>query len=485
MEIRFSRLFESPLSKLCALSWLVLAGVFTLEPLGSAVSIAGITSIGLAVLLAITSPMRATYLLPFFVLLGPIIIFRLPGVGSVNGGDIVFLALLFSITLISKTKLTITLSPIFFIFIFLFLGSVIFSPEIGIAFVGFTKTAQFIILAWLTSQLIVTDQQRIYLLLSWVLASSIGALMMLYFWLMLDNNFLVSWAEGVESVVTSESAVGILFRPTYFYTNFGLPLGLSSVFAVWMITSTAINIRRFLKFFLFFCLIIFMVCLGLNNTRAYLLPTAFLVSAILFMYLFKFFKVTTYSIILIVFLSSVFLYDFESIDNETPSLQSALIKRSTDASPVEVRLAVWANAISIQTENLFRFFLVGNGPQSTSRQDSDFMTEIKTHSGGTEGSLDSAIMAFLTDYGLALTVLIIGYVFWWMSGMAVSRDKTTREFCNLYVMLGLIVIFSSIFQQFGVNGAGLVALQLLGFRWGKGTSAVSGRKNNFNTGTIN
>ena len=116
MEIRFSRLFDSRLSKLCALSWLVLAVVFTLEPLSSAVSVVGVTSIGLAVLLAITSPMRATYLLPFFVLLGPIIIFRLPGIGSVNGGDIVSLALLFSITVISKTKLTITLSPIFFIF---------------------------------------------------------------------------------------------------------------------------------------------------------------------------------------------------------------------------------------------------------------------------------------------------------------------------------------------------------------------------------
>ena len=69
--------------------------------------------------------------------------------------------------------------------------------------------------------------------------------------------------------------------------------------------------------------------------------------------------------------------------------------------------------------------------------------------------------------------------------MAVSRDKTTREFCNLYVMLGLIVIFSSIFQQFGANGAGLIALQLLVFRWGKGTSAVTGRMNNFNTGAIN
>ena len=485
MEIRFSRLFDSRLSKLCALSWLVLAVVFTLEPLSSAVSVVGVTSIGLAVLLAITSPMRATYLLPFFVLLGPIIIFRLPGIGSVNGGDIVSLALLFSITVISKAKLTITLSPIFFTFILLFLGSVIFSPEIGSAFVGFIKTAQFIILAWLTSQFIVTDQQRMYLLLSWMLASSIGALMMLCFWLKLDNNFLVSWAAGVESVVTSESAVGILFRPTYFYTNFGLPLALSSVFAAWMITSTAINSNRGLKSVLVFCLIIFMVCLALNNTRAYLLPTAFLVSAILLMYLFKFFKVTTYSIILIVFLSSAFVYDFDSIDNETPSLQSALIERSMETGSVGVRRSVWTNAISIQTENLFRFFLVGYGPQSTFRQDSDLMIEMRTHSGGTEGSLDSAILGFITDYGLALTVLIICYVFWWMSGMAVSRDKSTREFCNLYVMFGLIVIFSSIFQQFGTNGAGLIALQLLCFRWGKGTFAVSGRMNNFNTGAIN
>jgi hypothetical protein len=153
------------------------------------------------------------------------------------------------------------------------------------------------------------------------------------------------------------------------------------------------------------------------------------------------------------------------ISGISSSFLESLTKRSLDFSPVQARLNVWANSFSAMSDETLRFLLIGYGPQSTFRQDSSYMVDMKVG----EGSFDSAYFGFLVDYGMALTLLIIAYLTVWMFGMFKYHNRSSFSLAGLFIMLGIIIIFSMIFQQFGANPAGLIALQILGFKSNRNT----------------
>lgn len=465
MTVGIGMCIQSPLSAACWMAWIGLAVLFCLNPYAGYIVPASFITLALSVLLAFCSPREATYLLPIALLLGPIYAISGPGVGNVNLGDLYSLALLFSLLVISKRRVSLRITPLLMAFVFLLVGSTCFAADVPAAIAGLAKVMQFIVLVWVTQQHIKTDSERVNWFLGWIIAVTIGGMMMLWFWGVLKPSFLLDWSNaGGESESADFLRTDVLFRPSYFYTNFHLPLGMCIVVGVWLILSNVVTLNVATRLFLAFSIPVNLITLILNNTRAIMLPVAVALAVLLVTYAWRALNSARGRIRLIFVFLLTGLLTYASTNWINFPQMTALYERTTDEASMQARLDLWAGSLSKVVDHPVRLFITGFGPQATVRQSSDEMKDLLTGvTGASEGAFDSTLVGFLVEYGAITTMLVVAYFFWWMRKVLATSWRSGNPVWGLYANLGFVIFFSQFFQQFGFSPPALIALQLLTF----------------------
>lgn len=448
------------------LSWLLTSVFFLIDPFSPRIHIVALISLAFSIPLCLKNPLLCLYLLPLPLMLGPIFSFPIFGIGFITAGDIYSLFFILRTSFFSNPRSKKLIKQIIGLSLFLLLISCIFSQDLLGSIAGLLKILQYSLLIKGTTFLIRKPEQLKLLFVSWVYITTLcSIIMLLHFFL--GRPALISWLNDPNLITTIDlSRSDVLYRPTFFYANIYLPIGLSVIYTFinTLMRPWTFKVNTFL-FLLTFPINLF--ALIINNTKSMLIPVILLcifILAIYFIYaifhsIFNFKKIVFFTVFMLLSIC-FFIFNF------LPSTQrTALFDRAINLDSVFLRLSVWESVLTKLPDNTFRL-LIGFGPQSTVRQsENPAIKDLLTGTiGNTEGAFDSTIIGFLVEYGLIFSMLIffiISVKFLIMiNSLLLLKDIATLSL----VAMSAALICCHIAQQFGLSPPSLFALQIFSIK---------------------
>jgi len=457
---------RSRLSMTCWLLWGFEAILFAYNPYSELVSFFSVITLSFSVLLAFISPLKAVYLLPTAMLLGPIYSITGFGLGIINSGDIVAFALIVSPLLGSKRRLLVKCSSSVLFWCIIFVGSTLYSLDFFAALSGLLKIIQFILIIWVANSYIDARDNRISLFISWIVATTISSILMAYSAFAQGPQFLLNWTNPSGDLIALDlNSGGDLLRLSYFYSGIHIPIGLTILTALWVLLKRSIHIGAFAKWLLIFSIFINSIVLVANNTRAMLIPVVVVIIYLVASSVLKVIFTKKSGILLVsVFLMIPLLAGvFPSFNDSDISV--ALTERSLDASPLQARIELWESSLIKLLDYPIRFLLTGFGAQATARQNSPELIDLRTSfNNTTEGAFDSTIIGVIVEFGLLALISVIIYLGRWFKIMYRAKIISGNPIYGFYIVIAIVIIFASIFQQIGFSPAALMVLQLFAFR---------------------
>jgi hypothetical protein len=256
----------------------------------------------------------------------------------------------------------------------------------------------------------------------------------------------------------------VLFRPTFFYANFWIPLGLSIIYSFTNMTMNN-ELSIFKRMLMAISLPVNIVALIMNNTRAMIFPVLIILGFITIILAIKtiknrqlFKKNIVFILLIIISINIISEYLI------TPSQRIALYERSNDSISLVMRWSIWSSVILKIFDNPLRA-LIGWGPQATSRQlgGKDIQYLLTGKLGNVEGAFDSTIIGFIIEYGLLFSLFVFSFMIFMYFKILIDYfiNRNILSFCIL--MMSTALILSHIFQQYSVGPPGLLALQVFAF----------------------
>ena len=446
-----------------------------IAPSSPLVSVAAITALLFSAVLIYRSPLLALYLLPLPLMVGPVLSFSIGGAGNATVGDIYSVALILRTMLPRATRLNVASRPFLLLGSALLIFSALFSGDLVASIIAITKITQFALLVWVTNTLLDQPEGLHKVFTAWVFATTLCSVMLLWYLMNGQPGFMINWASGVGPGDDANYDLSdVLFRPAFFYANFFVPLGLSLLYALTMLLSGAAGSRG-MRMLLYVSLPINFVTLVLNNTRSMLLPVMALGALLMVWYFWRsLFQAKSNSIKFVLLVAVVFggiALISDSLISESQFV--ALQQRGEDPSAVDMRVSVWGSALSKTLDDPLRLLVVGWGPQSTSRQGGADIQRFLTGSlGNVEGAFDSTIVGFLVEYGAIFSTLVFAYIAVWVSRIWRLWRQTGDTIVLVLLLMGSALIFTHIFQQFGVSPPALMAMQVFAFLPATGRSRM-------------
>ena len=442
--------------------WAAVAILFMAVPFSPLIPAVAIITLLFSAILIFRTPLLGLYLLPLPLMIGPVLSFSISGVGNATVGDLYSIILIFRTILSRGRRLNIASHPFLLSGSVLLVFSAVFSDNPGASMVALIKISQFALLIWVTLSLVKRPTGLYKIFASWVMVTTLCSVMLLWYLFNGQPGFLLNWASNLDlnNVVNLELG-DVLFRPSFFYTNFFLPLGLSLLYALTVVLSD-IEMHRGAKILLYTSIPINFVALMLNNTRSMLIPVIVLGGLTSVWYLFS--KKSSY-LKSILFISvavggGIFMSDYLVSDSQLVLLQN----RFEDSSSIDMRLSVWDSVLSKTLDDPLRILVVGWGPQATTRQSGADIQKFLTGSrGNVEGAFDSTIIGFLVEYGFIFTTLVFVYIARWFSRIWKLWRWTGDATVLALLLMGIAFVFTHIFQQFGISPPALMAMQMFAF----------------------
>ena len=446
------------------IGWATVAVLFMVEPTMSAIPSIVIASLVFSTFLIFTTPLLGLYLLPLPFMIGPVFSYPIGGV-SVTAGDLYAVIFIFRTLFLRGVRLKNSVALFLSLGTFLLILSAAFSFDLGASVVGLTKILQYALLARASIILIKQPSDLRNLFTAWVFITTLCAIMMLWnfyngrpqmiFWI---NDSLVGASIDLERF-------DVLFRPTFFYANFWIPLGMSLLYSLMGILMK-IEPSGFKRVLVCITIPINLLAFLMNNTRAMLVPVIVLSVLIVLWFCWKTLtrpKLNPRWIVFLVLITGVSIWFFAGFLITAPQRVS-ILERSVDFESVTMRMSVWTTVFPKVLDDPLRL-LVGWGPQSTARQlESGYMQDLLTGSlGNTEGAFDSIIVGFLVEYGVIFSALIFVYIALWLSRTWWYYRLTRNTFALALLVMSTVLVVAHVFQQFGLSPAGLMALQIFAF----------------------
>jgi hypothetical protein len=331
--------------------------------------------------------------------------------------------------------------------------------------VGLAKILQYALLVRASIILIKQPSDLRNLFTAWVFITTFCAIMMLWHFYN-GRSYMINWLidSGGDAGIDLER-YDVLFRPTFFYASFFIPMGLSILYSLMSILMK-IEPSWFKRMLLYMTIPLNIVALLMNNTRAMLLPVVVLSGFIVLWFCWKSFtqsKRNLREIVFLVLITSVSILSFTGF-LITDVQFIALLERASDPKSVTTRWGVWTSVLPKMLDNPFRL-LVGWGPQSTVRQfEISHIQDLLTGQlGEIEGAFDSTIVGFLVEYGVVFSTFVFAYIILWFSRTWNYYRSTGDAFAAILLVMSAALVFAHIFQQFGLGPPGLMALQLFAF----------------------
>ena len=376
------------------ISWTTVTIFFMIEPTMSAISYVVVVSLIFSTILGLKYPLLCLYLLPLPMMIGPVMIYPVPSIGAITVGDVYASVLIFRSLFMRFGHIKKNNQEILFACILLLVISTIFSTNFKASFVGLVKILQFALLVRVSMILITEKSYLRNLYNSWALITTLCTIMMLWHFYN-GRPQMIYWNNdlGIADVINLDR-YDVLFRPTFFYANFWIPLGLSIIYSVLTFFDKTEK-REYIKMLLLLAAPVNLFALLVNNSRAMLVPILVLLAIIIIIKLWI--TITKQQrnirrILLLLLIISICVRIFSEL-LITPSQKIALLERSNNSESVLMRLSVWENVFKKTLDDPIRL-LVGWGPQSTSRQleESDMQSLLTGILGNVEGAFDSTII---------------------------------------------------------------------------------------------
>lgn len=448
------------------IGWTTTGVLFMVEPTMSAISFVVVISLVFSTLLSLRAPLLCLYLLPLPMMIGPVFVLPIEGIGTVTVGDLYAVILIFRTLFLRGGRLKNSGQLFLLLGTFLLVLSTALSFNLGASVLGLTKILQYALLVRASIILIKQPSNLRNLFTAWVFITTLCAIMMLW-------NFYNGWPQMLHW--GDDSAVGasidlerfdVLFRPTFFYANIWIPIGLSLLYSLMGILMK-IEPSGFKRVLLCITIPINLLAFLMNNTKAMLVPVIVLSVLIVLWFCWKTLtrpKLNLRWIVFLVLITGVSIWFFAGFLITAPQ-RVALLEQSVNFESVTMRMSVWATVFPKVLDDPLRLLLVGWGPQSTTRQlESAYMQDLLTGSlGNTEGAFDSIVVGFLVEYGVIFSALIFVYIALWLSRTWWYYRLTKDTFALVLLVMSTALVVAHIFQQFGLSPAGLMALQIFAF----------------------
>lgn len=445
------------------MGWTSVAVLYMVESSMSEISYMVVISLVFSTLLIYRAPLQSLYLLPLPMMIGPVILIPVTENIFITAGDLYALFFITRTIFMKGIHLKNFVRILLLIGTFMIIISTAFSLELGSSVVGLIKIIQYALLVRGTIVLINSSSNCRNLLTAWIFITTLCSIMML--WNFYNGRpLMINWNdEMMYSVDLMRDDV--LFRPTFFYTNIFIPLGLSVLYSIINIV-IKVESSSFTRKCIISTIPVNIIALIMNNTKAMLIPIAILSGLILLKYSWSFIirpSSIIGKIIVIALLIGVSVWSFTEYFITVPQL-SALSERLGDHGSVVMRWSVWTAVLPKMLDNPLRL-LVGYGPQATTRQlETTNMQNMLTGSrGNIEGSFDSTIVGFLIEYGIIITSAIILYIALWFYQAWKCFKLTKEAFIAVLSMMLIALVIAHFFQQYGLSPPGLMALQLFAY----------------------
>ena len=448
------------------IGWLAVAILFMIVPFSPLISELAIIALLFSTTLIIQTPILGLYLLPLPLMIGPVLSFPIGGVGNATVGDLYSVVLILRTIIPRASRMNLASRPFILLGSVLLVFSALFSDDLGASMVALIKISQFALLIWVTLTLLEKPTGLQTIFSSWVLITTLCSVMLLWYLFNGQPGFLLNWASGREfGDDANYDLSNVLFRPAFFYTNFFLPLGLSLLYALIILLSNT-ETSRGMRMLLYVSLPINFVALVLNNTRSMLIPVISVGGLLIVLYFWRSLFRAKSHILKFVLLVAVVLGGIATISDSLISGAQlvALQQRGEDSSSIDMRLSVWSSTLSQTLDDPLRLLVVGWGPESTSRQGGgDIQRFLAGSLGNSEGAFDSTIIGFLVEYGVIFTTLVFAYIaVWFFRNLRLWR-RTGDTIVLALLLMGVSLVFTHIFQQFGISPPALMAMQVFAF----------------------
>lgn len=347
-------------------------------------------------------------------------------------------------------KINFTQVPIIGMLI-IFILSFAFSLEIESLYKGFINGIFLFTIYGLTRLVINNEICVIEFLKSFTIAVTYASIIIIFSYY---NDINLVYFDKFINIIVNNQKLG---QATFFYTNIVYLTPIATILSFYILCLKNSYFTKLL-FFVGVIVIIFAISKSFNKTA---FITLFVIGILFLIKIIISRKLKIKSIFLGL-ITLIFFYVFVKLY----IIQEREVYRSFDLSSFYVRLLVFENSLTVLLNNIYLIAL-GLGPEALFRLgDNAIILQARTHSGGTEGAIDTAYLSYLFEYGIFFLLFFIIYVVNLIIKLLFVKNKNLNSKINLdtlsYVLalVCLSVLLCAITKVLGVGKISAIVFQI-------------------------
>ena len=362
--------------------------------------------------LQLTVPVLAVSLLAGPLLLGPIARIDLPGGLLLHLGDMAIGVVALGAIIRSGQRTTIPLGeneiPILLVVVFALLGWIAGLDPVA-STPSMVALLEMLMFYAFTNAAVSDSRDADTVILGWVGAVALGSLLVVLAYLRRQPLLLGLGAEGQRHAVSTVASTTYLYRATFFVTGFGYPLAAAILCStMWIIARKG---RSMLRVGLVAGLILDLVAAGLlgGATVAGSVAIGLIFLAFWALWLPK--GIRRVVALGIAFLAAAGAIALALTQVMSPAQLKLLLGRTQSAESLFERFKVWKNVVAYLL-TYPHAVLIGLGPDiSIRRGDYPLLRQLFNGAGVQQNSVDSGYLYLLLNYGIFVTLLVVGMAF--------------------------------------------------------------------------
>jgi hypothetical protein len=408
--------------------------------------------LGCLFLLQLGAPSLAVSLLAGPLLLGPIVRINLPGGLLLHVGDLAVGVLIVGSIVRRGRRAALRLGeyeiPILLLILLVLVGWLVGLDPVA-STPSMVALLEMLALYIFATSAVATARDADVMILGWVGAVGLGALLVLVSYLRRDPLLLGVGVEGQRYAETTIASTAYLYRASFFVTGFGYPLVAAILCsAMWIIAKKG---NRVLRAGLGAALVLDIVALGLMGgaTVAGSVGIGLVLLAFWTLWLPNGFRRAVVFAMVILAGASGVAFVLTRVMSATQL--KLLLNRAQSADSLFVRFKVWNNVL-VYLLTYPHAMLVGLGPDiSIRRGDYLFLRQLFNGAGAQQNAVDSGYLYLLLNYGIFVTLLVVGMALRTLTQLTrmITRSADTTAIA-LWVSIAVWMVMA-VTQQGGVS----------------------------------
>lgn len=388
---------------------LILVAAFALHAGTTTAWLLAIPLLSCLFLLQISAPVLGVSLLAGPLLLGPIARMTLPGGLLLHVGDIAIGIMALAAILRQGQRTALPLGsyeiPILFVIMLVLVGWIAGLDPVAStpSMVALLETLAVFVL---TNVALTKIKDVDTVILGWVAAVGLGALLVIFGYLRREPLLIGSGTEAQKAALSTIASASFLYRATFFVTGFGYPLAAAILCStMWIVAKKGSSALRLA---LAAGLLLDVVAVGLMGgaTVGGAVAIGLLLLAFWTLWLPRGFQ--RVAILGFVLLAGAGVVTVVLTEVMSSSQLKLLLGRTQSVDSLVERFKVWKNVVEFLLTNPHAM-LIGLGPDiSIRRGDYPLLRQLFYGAGVQQNAVDSGYLYLLLNYGIFVTLLLVG-----------------------------------------------------------------------------